>query len=81
MRFAAQPASQPSVEEAAALFSDLPALWSEATNAERQRPLAPLIDRVYVDVETRRIAAITPHRHSACFWRVLLHARDTPPAW
>jgi len=56
----AQPVSQPSVEEAAVLLADLPALWTEATNEERHRLIAPLIERVYIDVESRRIAAITP---------------------
>ena len=56
----AQPVSQPSVEEAAVLLADLLALWTEATNEERHRVIAPLIERVYIDVESRRIAAITP---------------------
>jgi hypothetical protein len=56
----AEPASQPSVEEAAQLLADLPRLWREATNEERRRLIAPLIERVYVDMAVRRIAAITP---------------------
>ena len=56
----AQPASMPTVEVAVALFNDLPALWTEATNAERQRLLGPLVDKVYVDVELHQVAAITP---------------------
>jgi hypothetical protein len=56
----AQPVSQPTVEEAASLLTDLPGLWQEATNEERRRLIAPLIERVHVDVEFRRINAITP---------------------
>ncbi|MGB2695641.1 MAG: recombinase family protein, partial [Dehalococcoidia bacterium] len=57
---AAHPASLPSVEEAAALFGDLPALWEEANSEERQRLVAPLIDRIYIDLQERLVAAIVP---------------------
>ena len=57
---AAQPISSPSIEEAARLFSDLPALWTEAAPDERRRLIAPLIERVYVGIDTRRVGAITP---------------------
>jgi hypothetical protein len=57
---AAQPVSQPGLEDAVALLSDLPGLWQEATSQERQRLMAPLIERAYIDVEPRRIAAIVP---------------------
>ena len=56
----AQPVSVPGLEEAVALLSDLPALWPEATSEERQRLIAPLIERAYIDVELRCIAAIAP---------------------
>ena len=56
----AQPAPQASLEEAVELLSDLPSLWKEATAQERQRLIAPLIDRAYIDVELRSIAAIAP---------------------
>jgi site-specific DNA recombinase len=56
----AQPASIVKVEECLALFKDLPALWQEATQEERSRLMAPLVERAYVDIETRRVAAITP---------------------
>ena len=55
----AQPAPIVKVEECLALFKDLPALWNEATPEERSRLLAPLVERVYIDIETRRVAAIT----------------------
>ena len=48
------------VHEVAALLDDLPALWEEATPDERRALLAPLLERVFVEVESRRIAAIAP---------------------
>ena len=56
----AQPVSLPGVEAAAALLSDLPTFWQEATPGERRRLVTPFIERAYIDVEARRIAAITP---------------------
>jgi hypothetical protein len=56
----AQPASLIKVGECVALLNDLPALWGEATQEERSRLIAPLIERVYIDIETKRIGAITP---------------------
>jgi len=50
----------PSFEEAAEIFGDMPALWERATVNERRALLTPLIERVYVDVESQRIGAITP---------------------
>jgi len=57
---AAQPACLPSVGDAAALFSNLGALWDEATAEEQRRLVSPLVERVYIDIETRRVGAITP---------------------
>ena len=48
------------VYEAAELLGDLPAMWQETTPEERRRLLHPLIERVYVDVESKRIAGIEP---------------------
>ncbi len=48
------------VDEVAALLGDLPAMWAEAEPDERRRLIAPLIERAYADVETRRIAGIVP---------------------
>ncbi|MDA1297879.1 MAG: zinc ribbon domain-containing protein, partial [Chloroflexi bacterium] len=56
----AEVVSQPSIDEAAELFGNLPGLWKEATAEERGQLISPLLDRVYVDIETRRVGAITP---------------------
>ena len=50
----------PTLEEAAELFQNIPALWMEATLQERRQLLNPLIERVYVDLETKLIGAIVP---------------------
>ncbi len=50
----------PTLEEAAELFQNLPALWTEATPQERRQLLNPLIERVYVDMGSKLIGAITP---------------------
>ena len=52
------------------LLSDLPSLWSEATPDERRRLVAPLIERVYIDVESKRVSGIVP----APAFRALLEA-------
>ncbi len=48
------------VEEVAALFGDLPGLWAEATPDERRRLVAPIIERAFVDVASKRISGIVP---------------------
>ena len=48
------------VDEAAALLTDLPTMWDEATADERRRLVAPIIERVFVDVETKRISGLVP---------------------
>ena len=53
------------VEEAATLLEDLPKLWEEARPDERRVLLAPLIERAYVDVDSKRIVGITPGIGSA----------------
>ena len=58
----------PTVEEAAQLFEDIPQLWKEATPEERRKLLSPLIERVYVDMESSGIGAIVP---AAGFRRLL----------
>lgn len=50
----------PDIEEAVALFSDTQTLWSEATPEERRQLISPLVDNVYVDLQKKRIAALTP---------------------
>lgn len=53
-------ASQPTLEAAAELFGNLPVLWEEAQPDERRRLVAPFIERVYVDLRSKRIGAFTP---------------------
>ena len=50
----------PTLDEAAELFEDIPQFWKEATPEERRKLISPLIERVYVDMETGRIGAIVP---------------------
>ena len=38
----------PALEQAVALFEDIPDPWEEATPEERRRLLSPLVERVYV---------------------------------
>ena len=47
-------------DEVAALLGELPALWGEATPDERRRLVAPVVERVFVDVETKRISGLVP---------------------
>ncbi|MFQ6027729.1 MAG: recombinase family protein [Dehalococcoidia bacterium] len=58
----------PTLEEAAQLFADIPQLWEEATPEERRKLLDPLIERVYVDLESSLIGAIVPCRLFAGCW-------------
>ena len=58
----------PSLEEAASLIRDLPALWSRATQDERRQLVQPLVERVYVDLGSARIGGLQPtpeFRHAA----------------
>ena len=48
----------PDIEEAVELFSDIPMLWSEATQEERQLLLRSLVETVYVDIKTKRVTAL-----------------------
>ena len=61
----------PSIEEAADLLDDLPGMWREALPEERRRLVAPLIDRVYLDLKTKKIAGIKP---KPGFGEILAHA-------
>ena len=67
----ALPVSLPSVEEAVSLLDDFPSLWSEALPAERRRLVAPLVDRVYLDLSTKRIVGLIPRPG---FSELLAHA-------
>ena len=64
----------PTLEEAAQLFRDIPQLWKEATPEEQRKLLSPLLERVYVDMESGRIGAIAP----APGFRRLLEGAMTP---
>ena len=48
------------VDEVAALLADLPSMWNDATADERGKLLAPIIERVFVDVESKRISGLVP---------------------
>ena len=64
----------PTLEEAATLFGDIPQLWEEATPEERRKLISPIVERVYVDLESSRIGAIVP---AAGFRRLLEGAMVT----
>ncbi len=70
-----QPAPMVQIEACLALLKELPTLWAEATPEERSRLIAPLIERAYVDVKTRRVAAITP---AEGFGSLILEVLDQP---
>jgi len=72
----AQAVTPPNVDEAVALFSNIPLLWSEATLDERRKLIGPLIQRVYVDLEHKQIAAIVPEPP---FLALLAHAIQKAP--
>ena len=46
--------------EVAALLRELPAMWGEATPDERRQLVAPVVERVFVDVDTKRISGLVP---------------------
>src|SRR5690606_29837369 len=50
----------PSYEEAASYFADMSTLWERADTEERRRLVSPLVERVYLDIESKRIAALKP---------------------
>ncbi len=50
----------PAIEEAVELFSNIPVLWNEATQEERQTLLRSLVELVYVDIKTKEVTAIKP---------------------
>ena len=75
----AQALTPPNVDEAVALFSDIPLLWSEATVDERRKLIGPLIQRVYVDLEHKQISAIVPEPpFQALLAHAIQKAPDTP---
>ncbi len=56
----AQPVNCVRARDVIALLGDLSSTWRVATNDERTRLVAPLIERAFIDVETRRLAGIVP---------------------
>ncbi len=50
----------PAIEEAVALFEDIPMLWNEATPEERRMLVKSLVELVYVDLQTKRVTAVKP---------------------
>ncbi len=72
----AQAVMPSNIDEAVALFSDIPQLWAEATVEERRKLIGPLIQRVYVDLERKQIAAIVPEPP---FQILLAHAIQKAP--
>ena len=48
------------LDEVAELLENLSALWDAANPDERRRLLRTVVEAVYVDIESRRIAAIAP---------------------
>ncbi len=71
--------TNPAIEEAAKLFSDIPMLWGEATLEERRRLVNTLIEMVYVDLETKRITALKPTpSFGALLGKAIKTASDKP---
>ncbi|MCK9494635.1 MAG: hypothetical protein M0R75_03930 [Dehalococcoidia bacterium] len=50
----------PSYEETASYFADMSVLWERADTEQRRRLVSPLVERVYLDIESKRIAALKP---------------------
>jgi len=38
----------------------MPTLWERADTKERRRLVSPLVERLYLDIESKRIAALKP---------------------
>lgn len=71
----AQPTRRLELETCMQALSDLPRLWIDATSEERGRLIAPLIERVYIDVVGRQVLAITP---AAGFGGLIQKVLDQP---
>ena len=75
LRRAATPIG-PSFEQAASLFADMVSFWKRADTSERRRLIAPLVERVYVDIEAKQLAGLRPTLE----FRVLMeHALEISP--
>ncbi len=59
---AAQPDRVPQLETVAELVADTRRLWSKALPHERRQLLAPLVDRVTVCLDSKRVVEIVPSR-------------------
>ena len=65
-------------QDLAALFADLPNLWERATVEERRGLVRPLIERVYVDLDTRLIGALVASEgFEALIQGALVEAQET----
>ena len=69
----AAPVEDGAVETLATMFQDVQALWQDATAGERRTMVAPLLDRVYVDLASNHIGALVP---VPPFATLLQHAID-----
>ncbi|MEX1022411.1 MAG: recombinase family protein [Dehalococcoidia bacterium] len=67
----------PSYEAAAAIFEDIPAMWERARPDERRTLLDPLIERLYVDIDSGLLGALTP---TPAFRDLLDHAMQRTEA-
>jgi len=69
----------PAIEEAVALFEDIPMLWNEATMEERRTLVKSLVELVYVDLETKHVTALKPTpAFSALLGKAIETALDKP---
>lgn len=67
---------RPSHHEAAAVFGDLPRLWSHATADEKRRIAGLLLDRVYIDMDAKLITVIVPTAEFGLLLQYALEAAD-----
>ena len=56
------------LEGITSLLDDFPALWQEAVPGERRALIAPLIERIYVDLASQRIGGSFPPQTFARCW-------------
>ena len=69
----------PAIQEAVELFSNIPLLWNEATQEERQTLLRSLVELVYIDIKTKRVTAIKPTPACRALYGIGIKAGpDTP---
>ena len=52
--------TNPAIEEAAELFSNIPMLWNEATTEERRILVKSLVEEVFIDIKSKYITAVKP---------------------